>query len=301
MVQYHFDPLSGWDGEKLSYDLPKTSTLDRTLMINPFRDFGFLEVQVIPGDLDSSMIDSTDVHLHYEDPGKWSRDKVITVKPDSSAQFWKLRLSDPERRTFTYRFIHRLKNGSTHETEPESTRTTSVTVNDPFEDPLIVEFFPNYDTTNVKILFVDVVFEDPVHLTRREEQLRFVGHTVASQRLRFARSDASVRAISFQITILGNDNSVRKLPPVISENSIIFLGEHLGLETTRKKEIFTRKKSGPEAKTYAYKRSQKSKRGDYASVATAKQKLINAFEQFIDALLGTSPPGASGGQARAGS
>ena len=226
-TQYHFDPLSGWDGEKISYDLPTISTLDRTLLINPFRDFGFLEVKVIPGDLDPGMIDSTDVHLHYEEPGKWARDKVITVTPDSLTQLWKLRLSDPEHRSYTYRFIHRLKDGSTRETQPVSTRATSVTVNDPFEEPLVVEFFPNYDATNVSIVFVDVVYEDPAHLSRREEQLRFIGQTRESQRLRFARSDPSIRTISFQITILGNDNSVRRLPPVITENSIIFLGEHI--------------------------------------------------------------------------
>jgi hypothetical protein len=291
-VQYHFDPLSGWDGEKLSYDLPEVSTLDRTLLINPFRDFGFLNVQVIAGDLDPGMIDSTDVHLHYEDPGKWARDKVITVEPDSPTQFWKLRLSDPEQRTFSYHFVHRLKDGTTHETEPVTTRATSVTVNDPFDEPLIVEFFPNYDATNVNILFVDVTYEDPMHLTPRTEQLRFVGQQTQPQRLRFARSDPSLQSISFQITVLGLDNSVQRLPPVTTEDSIVFLGEYMGSETTGETsapmlpDAFQQHGTaeywaGP---TDAHQHPPAASHDGNALHTDEKRRLLDAFDQLIDAI-----------------
>ena len=226
-VQYHFDPLSGWDGERLDYDLPAASTLDRTLLVNPYKDFGFLQVQIVPGELDPGMIDSTDVLLHYEDAGRWSRDKVITVKPGTPAQVWKLRLSDPQRREFTYRFLHRLTDGTTRQTDPVATTTASVAVNDPFEYPLIVEFFPNYDATGVSILFVEVLYEDPPNQLSRTEQLRFTGPTPQSQRVRFARADRTVDRYSFQITILGVDNSVRRLPRTVSDSSIVFLGEHM--------------------------------------------------------------------------
>ncbi len=50
---------------------------------------------------------------------------------------------------------------------------------------------------------------------------------------------------------------------------------------------------GQEAKTYEYQGSQGSERDDDASVAAKKQQLINAFEQFIDALVGTYQAGGS--------
>jgi hypothetical protein len=306
-VQYHFDALSGWDGEKLSYDLPPATTLDRTLLVNPFRDFGFLEVKVIPADLDPSAIDSTDVLLHYEDPGAWTRDKTITVKPDSPEQLWKLRLSDPEQREFSYRFVHRLKNGSTRETEPVTTLATLVTVNDPFEEPLIVEFFPNYDATNVNTLFVDVIFEDPGLGIRREEQLRFIGQTLESQRLRFARSSPAARELSFQITILGNDNSVRRLPPVMTENTIVFLGEHIRSESAARRRAMgfvtsqeTRAPTGNgrariNGKTYGYQQPRaESGMASDASLAAAKAQLVDAFERFVDLLVSAYQPAAGG-------
>ena len=100
-------------------------------------------------------------------------------------------------------------------------------VNDPFEYPLIVEFFPNYDATGVSILFVEVLYEDPPNQLSRTEQLRFTGPTPQPQRVRFARADRTVDRYSFQITILGVDNSVRRLPRTVSDSSIVFLGEHM--------------------------------------------------------------------------
>jgi hypothetical protein len=189
----------------------------------------------VPGDIDRDMIDSTDVQLHYEDPGRWSRDKVITVKPDSREQTWKLRLSDPEKRSFIYKLVHRLKDGTTRETERVSSSIPLITVNDPYEEPLIIELYPNYDATPIRLLMVDVTYEDPGSTARRVQQIKFQPGDTESRRVRFARSDPSAGAFSIQIVILGNDNSVRRLRPVRLENTVVFLGEHMGLETLRRR------------------------------------------------------------------
>ena len=228
-LQYHFNPMSGWDGEKLSYELPTVSSLDRTLLVNPFRDFGFFEIRVVPGDLDPDMVDSTDVYLHYEHPGRWSRDKIITVRPGGPEQSWKLRLSNPEQRTFSYRWVHRLKDGTTRETEPVSTNIPLVTVNDPYEEPLIIEFYPNFDASWMRFLLVDVTYEDPSSPRKRVQQIKFEPADPSSRRVRFARSDPSVAAYTIQLTTLGTDNSVRRLSPVRLDTKTVFLGEHLGI------------------------------------------------------------------------
>lgn len=227
-IRYDFDALSGWDGEKLSYDLPAVTSLDRTLLVNPFRDFGFLEIRVVAGELDPDMIDSTDVLLHYEDPGRWQRDKLITVRPGAPTQSWKLRLSDPERRAFTYQWTHRLKDGTTRASEPVTTNIPLVTVNDPFDEPLIVELFPNFAWTGIKLVIVELAYEDPGWMRKRTQQVRFQPEETDSMRVRFARTDPTAGKYSMQVTVLGNDNSVRRLPPATLESSIVFLGEYMG-------------------------------------------------------------------------
>ena len=226
--KYDFDALSGWDGEKLHYELPKATSLDRTLLVNPFRDFGFLEIRVVAGDLDADMIDSTDVLLHYEDPGHWSRDKLVTVRPGSPPQSWKLRLSNPERRAYTYTMTHHLKDGTTRAAETAQTNIPLVTVNDPFDEPLVVELFPNFAWTGLKMVIVDVTYEDPNWLRKRAQQVRFQPEQSDSVRVRFARTDPEAGAYSLQVTVLATDNAVKRLPPVRMDASIVFLGELMG-------------------------------------------------------------------------
>ncbi|MCQ0092527.1 hypothetical protein FGD77_12735 [Roseovarius sp. M141] len=225
-LQYHFDPMSGWDGRALSYTMPPETTLDRTLLINPFNHFGFVDIKVLPGELDRGMIRHTEVQLRY-DGGDWQRDRTIVVRPDSPEQSWKLRLDDPERRDFSYTLRHHLVDGSVREVESTATRVPSVTVNDPFDDALIVEFFPNFDGAALQKMFVKVIYEDRINDYRREEDLTFEGALLQPQRLRIARFDRTRQAYSFQITTLGTDHSVKRFAPVTSEETIIFLGEHL--------------------------------------------------------------------------
>ena len=66
-VQYHFDPTSGWEGQHFSYNLPTRSTEDRTLYLNPYEDFGFQEIRVVPNRIDWGVINSTDVFLTYQE------------------------------------------------------------------------------------------------------------------------------------------------------------------------------------------------------------------------------------------
>jgi hypothetical protein len=227
-LQYHFDPMSGWDGRALSYEMEPEATLDRTLLINPFNHFGFLEIKVLPGDLDRGMIRHSEVHLRY-DGGDWSRDRMIVVRPDSPEQLWKLRIDDPERRSFSYTVRHHLTDGSVREVDAVTETVPSVTVNDPFDDPLIVEFFPNFDGSTIQKIFVKVIYEDQDNDYRREEDLTFEGALLQPQRLRIARIDPNTRAYSFQITALGTDHSVTRLPPVTSTEPFVFLGEHMSL------------------------------------------------------------------------
>src|SRR5262245_39443916 len=66
-TQYHFSPDTDWEGQKFSYELPPQMTEDRTLLINPYEDLGFLEIKVFPNRIDRGVIDSTEVQLQYQD------------------------------------------------------------------------------------------------------------------------------------------------------------------------------------------------------------------------------------------
>ncbi|NER82025.1 MAG: hypothetical protein F6K42_21180, partial [Leptolyngbya sp. SIO1D8] len=139
-VQYHFDPASGWEGKQFSYDYPTQHTEDRTLLLNPFEHLGFLTLEVFPNSIDAGIVESTEVHLHYESPDGWTRNQLFFVQPASAPQTWKLRLGDPTARTYSYHLVHHLKDGTTRTTEAIATQATKLPINDPFEQALEIEF-----------------------------------------------------------------------------------------------------------------------------------------------------------------
>jgi hypothetical protein len=224
-VQYNFDPLSGWEGEKFSYDIPPKATEDRTLLLNPFENFGFLELKILAGDIDWSAVKSTDVHLRYEDPGVFTKQTVITLHSDAGEQSWKLRLTNPDRREVSYFFIHHLIDGSTRQTAEATTSATSIAVDDSFQDSLDIEFIPTFDTATVRSVFVDFHYEDPAHDYKRDEHLEFSGDAPDRQRLHIALFDPNVKKYQLIYTLLGKDNAVQRLPAITDSARLVFVGE----------------------------------------------------------------------------
>jgi hypothetical protein len=110
-----------------------------------------------------------------------------------------------------------------------------------------------------------------------------------------------MRTLSFQITILGNDSSVRRLQPVTTESTIVFLGEHIQSESARRramgygagresKATSGQKKGLSDGKTYGYQRAADTESDATTSLETAKAQLLEAFGQFVDVLVNAYQP-----------
>lgn len=209
-IQYHFDPGSDWEGQKFSYEVPKRTIEDRTLNLNPYEDIGFLEIKVFPNRIDKGIIDSTEVHLKYDDQKGFASEKTLLVMPDSPPQFWRLRLNDPRARSYTHQFVHHLKDGTTRLTEPLTTSALAVAVDDPFEGKLEIEFVPLLDPAKDKMAFVDVVYSDAENQYEREERLKFLGTSTDSVKLLISLLNPKRRIFRFRITLVGTDNQMRQ-------------------------------------------------------------------------------------------
>jgi hypothetical protein len=210
-VQLHFDPSSGWDGEKFSYDFPPRRTEDRTLYINPFEYLGFMEIPVVPHRIDHGMVEFIDVNLNYKGAG-WSKDKTMTVTPTSQAQSWKLRLSDPGQRTYTYSLVHHLKNGTTRNTGPFTSREAGILVDDPFDDAIDMVFIPLFDSSSIRKVFIDVAYEDPDNNYERAEQLEVPGTQTQELRLRIALIDPAKKTFRYRFTFVTTTNQLNRGP-----------------------------------------------------------------------------------------
>jgi len=220
-VEYHFDPAADWDADEFSYACEPRSTEDRSLFLNPFETISLVEVKVLPNQLDPVLIASTDVHLSWIGDNGQTRERVLSVTPGGSAQTWRVRRRDPTRRDYTWRLVHRLKDGSTRETDPTTTTATTLPVDDPFVRPLEIDFLPLFDPNATSMAFVDVRYDDPDNRYHREERIELTGASRAPVHLHMPVINADRRGISYRITLVGSDNSLKQSSFVDTTDTLI--------------------------------------------------------------------------------
>ena len=222
--QHHFDPDSGWIGEKLTYDIPATETVDRTLNVDPADHLGFLELQIFPNRLDAGIVDAVDVDLSYDDGATFQRQDTFRVLPGHGPQSWRLRLTDPGKREWTASFTHHLSNGTTRTTGPVTSDATFLPVDDPFPDALDIRLIPLFAPDTVRQVFVDVTYDDEVNGYHREERLEIPGTVTDPVPLRIALLDPNQRQFRHRVTIVTRDGRLIQNAPVDGVETIIGAG-----------------------------------------------------------------------------
>jgi hypothetical protein len=227
-VKYVFRTGSGWEGEEHAYQIPAQHTDDRRLQLNLSKDVGFLPISVEPNNIDSEVVESVEVHLRYESPTGWSREKTFIIKPADQPQEWKLRLSDPNHRTYSYRYIYHLPSGDTWETEWQEREASSLLVNDPFDWQLHIEIIPAVDAEKVRMAFVDLIYEDPDNGVHHEQSVRLMQDDLKQglpHDIFLALEDRTERAFQYRVTLLGTDNQPHQGELVTTTEPRIFVTE----------------------------------------------------------------------------
>lgn len=224
-IQYHFDPTTEWEGEKFSYKIPSEFTEDRTLLLNPFDHIGFLEIKVFPHRIDAGAIEAVDVHLEYTEKNGSKREKTIQVLPASPAQFWKLRLTDATQRAYTYRLVHHLKDGTTREMPPVTTKATTIPVDDPFEEAIEIELVPGFDTDKVRQVFVDVEYKDEENAFERSERVTIKGDAPDIVPLRLSVMNPDKKTFRYRLTFVGKNGQIRRNAFVTTDDPFVSVSE----------------------------------------------------------------------------
>jgi hypothetical protein len=220
-LEYHFDPEADWDADEFSYTYDSRPTEDRSLFLNPFETMSLVEVKVFPNQLDPLLIASTEVHLSWIGDNGQTRERVLSVVPGGPIQTWRVRRRDPTRRDYTARFVHHLKDGTTRETDPTTTTATTLLVDDPFVRPLEIDFLPLFDPSATSMAFVDVRYDDPNNRYHREERIELTGASRAPVHLHVPVLNADRRGISYRITLVGSDNSLKQSSFVETTDTLI--------------------------------------------------------------------------------
>lgn len=224
-VQYHFATNSGWEGSSFSYDLPAGTTEDRTLVLVPHENIGFLSVEAQASRVDWSVVDSIEVFLSHTSGGE-TLSKQLTLTAAKQSDTWKVRTSAPNARDYTWRLVHHLKDGSTRETVgAEPSRASVLPVDDPFPGALNLSFVPLLDATKTRMAFVDITYTDPANNYHREERLTIKPTDTDPIDKQIAVMDLKAKDFTYQVTLVGTNNAMTKLPPVTGADDLIAVAE----------------------------------------------------------------------------
>jgi hypothetical protein len=226
LVEYHFDPASGWDGEKSSYEMPPKKSEDRTLYINPFEHFRFQEYTVAARGIDFGVVDLTEVTLRYQATTGWKKEKTLTLVSNAVEPLvWKLRTpAEAEAPTIFYKCRHHLKDGSFRDSQELSTKESAILVDDPFPDALELTFFPFLDSSSVRKAIIDVEYKDQDNKYERKERLEIPGTATDEVRLRIAIIDPSKRKFKYKVTLV-KPSGIKQMPPVETQETVLSISE----------------------------------------------------------------------------
>jgi hypothetical protein len=224
-VQYHFDPGSGWDGEKFSYQIASEKGEDRTLYLNPFEHFRFQEYLVTPRGIDFGIVDFTEVTLRYQAASGWKKEKRLVLLPNASEpQVWKLRTPASAVATIFYKCRHHLKDGTARESQETSTTQMAILVDDPFPDALDLTFFPFLDSATVRKAMIDIEYKDQQNKYERKERLEIPGGATDEVKLRIAIMNPAKRKFKYRVTLV-KPTGIKQLPPVETEETLLSISE----------------------------------------------------------------------------
>jgi hypothetical protein len=221
-VQYHFDPASGWDGSEVVVEKPAVETADRTLLLNPFEDLAFIQVEVIPGRIDQELISAIDVDLEITEPDGTAVGRTLRVLPGAAPQRWKVRSMDPDARQYTYRLTHHLKDGTTRQQGPFTATAPVLQVDDPFADALEIDFVRLFDPATTRMALIDVLYDDASNRYRRDERLTMRSDD-AELHLRMALLDPSQTQFRYRLTVVGIDNKLRQDSFVTTSDTLVLV------------------------------------------------------------------------------
>lgn len=185
-ISYDFTPLSGTDGDAFRYDLPERALTGRSLLINPYADFGVLNVEVEAGRLPPGT-QEVDVHLTYPPrsqtapggPDAFHADQHFRLTPADAAApglsvplRWQVRTHDPELQPYGAQCTFAFQDGGTY-TAPQSVEQgTLLRVDSPFTAQRQLLIKPVLASDQITQITVELDYHDQVGLDGAGEYRR---------------------------------------------------------------------------------------------------------------------------------
>lgn len=228
-MDMHFKPDSPWFGKEAHITVGPIVTRDRVLTLDPLDHVGLLDVPISLGDMDSNQVSQMQVELRYDDPdNNFSARKTFLLKPGDSGARWRLRLSNPELRSYSYRVLYLLQENARLQTDWVRTDDASLIINEPFRGNVNLRLVPLLDAQALQEAIVDLTYAEPATGYRRLVQKVFTPTELKSQTVTLPTLADQPSALQYEVTIVRADGSVYHADPVETTEAAVVISDGAG-------------------------------------------------------------------------
>lgn len=200
-VQLTYDFLhdSGIDSDAFQYVLPAETRTGQTLLINPRRDFGVLNVEVEAGRIHAS-VKQIDVALRYASDGGFAADEQFRIDlPQKEHPRWRVRTSESIDPAYTAQTTYIFEDGTVWES-PATTHTDPLLrIDAPFRFERSLRIKPNVIPNTFNEIEVEVIYSDAANGYERQFLVK-LPPPFASTELRWPILDPDVQEIRYRET-----------------------------------------------------------------------------------------------------
>lgn len=201
-LTYEFARRAGVDSDAFRYKLPARSDTSRAPRINPYADFGVLEVEVEPGRIHHE-VREVDVRLAYSAPdGLLEAEQHVRFDPRAplpAPPRWQVRTRavDVAPYTATYTFV--FDDNTAYQAPPVQSTEPLLRVDAPFRHERTLLIRPNITTPQITQVQVEIEYEDrPSRYARR--RLVSLDAPFATQTVAWPILDPNQQLIRYRVT-----------------------------------------------------------------------------------------------------
>ncbi len=204
-LTYDFEKSHGNDADNVHYELPPVTHSGRTLLINPYADFGVLDVEVQPGRIHAD-VRQADIALSYTSADtRFSAEEHFRMLPGdaqdaATPRRWQVRTRDTDVRPYTAAYTFTFQDGTTYQAAPRTFTDPLLRVDTPFVRDRELLIRPVPASPDINQITVELEYEDKASNYRREFLVNLMP-PFASVRQAWPILDATAQSVRYRVTV----------------------------------------------------------------------------------------------------
>lgn len=200
---YEFMRESGTDADSFRYELASRTLKGRTMRINPYQDFGILDVELELGRIHSD-IKVVDVDLVYDaGDSKFYAEEKFRFQPeeDTTAQQkrWQVRTLAADIKPYQINYCYYFDDGTVYRESQSEQQDNLVRIDAPFNYERRLLLQPNV-AEQVTDITVELDYMDQVHDYRRNFLVN-LKQPFANKEIKWALLDRNMQTVNYRVTV----------------------------------------------------------------------------------------------------